>query len=237
MNKQDLGQTIEAKYVFALADQARVLAWLDSFCVPDRNFERGRVHSLYYDSYGLDLYDEKRNSDYVKTKVRLRWYTLTAKDREPGAKISCFLEVKRKYGTVRDKQRVALEVDADDLLGDPFGSETLRNLPTQAFGLTQIQPFFLIPAAIVQYSRGRYVEPETGARVSIDTDIRCPASNLDLFPEPVEVALPVGVLEIKGAMGVFPRSLRPIQDTLHKEAFSKYGLVIEALRHPIGMSV
>ena len=76
---------------------------LERLCRPDPAFPTGTVFTIYYDTPSLECLDEKRNSDYLKTKVRLRWYRVEGRPTD-----SAFLEVKSRVGSRRDKLRLAV---------------------------------------------------------------------------------------------------------------------------------
>ena len=124
----DLG--IERKYALPNAAYQTVLEWLRGACAPDPEFAAGAISSLYYDSADLSLYGEKLNSDYIKTKLRLRWYADLAR-LDDADEVPCFFEVKRKVGATRQKQRVALALPAGELRR-PFSSSQLLEAPACA---------------------------------------------------------------------------------------------------------
>jgi hypothetical protein len=64
----------ELKYVFPNLRAGWLREWLGVRCRPDGEFAAGRISSIYFDTWSESLLDEKVNSDYQKTKVRLRWY-------------------------------------------------------------------------------------------------------------------------------------------------------------------
>lgn len=71
-----------------------------------------RVHSLYYDSAGLDCYYQKLAGVKVRKKLRIRFY-----DADLKPETIVFLEIKRKYDMVVIKDRFALTYkDCDNLL-------------------------------------------------------------------------------------------------------------------------
>src|SRR5690606_22911495 len=64
----------ELKFTVPVSSTAAVLAWLRGACTPDPKFPCGRVSRIYNDTPDPRSLREKLNSDYLKTKVRLRWY-------------------------------------------------------------------------------------------------------------------------------------------------------------------
>ncbi|MDB5049850.1 MAG: hypothetical protein JWO30_2921 [Fibrobacteres bacterium] len=224
-------ESVEQKFVFPLG-QANVLRdWMEYRLARDPLYYLGTIHSLYYDTTALHLLEEKRNSDYQKTKVRLRWYD-TEKDRGNDS-VTCYLEVKRKSGTVRRKERLAVTLPAETLDGGIFGNPLVWDLATRAYELGYCPPGTLVPVAEISYKRLRYVDPETGSRFSLDTDIRCLRANHDLFNLNPPVHLDCGVLEQKGASRFLLASHAPIAAFLNKGSFSKYTECVEALLQPM----
>jgi hypothetical protein len=220
--------TIEQKYVFVNPLKGFLQDWLDHCCVRDSNFYIGTVSSIYFDTPGMDLYYEKRNSDYLKLKIRLRWYAdiqKCARD-EP---VKCYLEVKSKKGVIREKQRVNVSVPARVLSGDPFSDEQILNLPYQAYEWIGCRPAMLVPTMLIRYERRRFIDPESSSRISLDTDISCPQANARYISGFPPVHLGTGVLEVKGRHHALPYSFMPIQHHLTKEAFSKYARCCEHL--------
>ena len=62
----------ETKYVLPAQHSALALRIIQRTCDPDPKFAFGIVSSIYFDSPNWDYLREKRDSDYLKTKVRLR---------------------------------------------------------------------------------------------------------------------------------------------------------------------
>ena len=90
---EDLGS--ETKFVISNLRIEPVLRWLEHTCLPDPSFPLGVISSIYYDTRDWDFMREKINSDYLKTKIRLRWYGSTA---ESSAEGLAFAEVKCRIG-------------------------------------------------------------------------------------------------------------------------------------------
>ena len=70
--KSEMDCDIEQKYIFVEQQGDPILEWLHDFLIPDSEYYCGSVFSIYYDTPYMHLYDEKRNSDYLKSRVRLR---------------------------------------------------------------------------------------------------------------------------------------------------------------------
>lgn len=218
----------EQKYRFPALQQALILDWVASQCLRDRRYVAGLVSSLYYDTSDFGLYQEKRQSSYLKTKLRLRWYgDLTVVP--PDQPVDCYLEVKAKIGTQRQKQRLPLTLPALMLQHCRFNDETLSLLPQQACDLLPFSPTLLRPMLVVRYCRHRFFDGDSHSRLTVDTDIYSPQANSSYFPTQHRHRLQGGVLEIKGQSAHLPRSLRQLSPYLYKESFSKYARCCESL--------
>lgn len=64
----------ELKYVFPNRRAVSILNWLKARCRSDSDYPAAVVSSIYYDTVDWRSLAEKNNSDYLKTKIRLRWY-------------------------------------------------------------------------------------------------------------------------------------------------------------------
>jgi hypothetical protein len=199
--------------------------------VPDPEFRTGRISSIYYDTPTLDLYHEKRASTFLKTKVRLRWY---GKATRLDGDVRCFLEVKKKIGGTRDKQRVPVQVPAAAIAKLDLSSRALTRLPELLPTLGQSFDGALVPMLVVQYERRRFVDPITGVRVAVDTDICCPAVNRQFVPAMTPAHVGACVLEIKGGERELPAWFRPLRQHVRRDAFSKYASCFEHLLQPAG---
>jgi hypothetical protein len=206
---------------------ARLLGML---CKPDSQYPDADVWTIYYDSQGFESLDEKLNSDYLKTKIRVRWYS------PPGGtgEGPVFLEAKQRVGNRRDKVRVLLPMAADTLasrrLSDPVFSALPDRLAAKGFLLGPDWH----PMLALRYRRRRFVDVSTGARVSLDSEITAVGVNhrylfaRDLGP------LPVAVVEVKGRAETLPGHLRPLITLgLRKQSMSKYAALLLQLRRAL----
>src|SRR6185295_7036252 len=91
--------------------------WLTSVSVPDRAYPPALVCTTYYDTPALSLLGEKIDSDYLKTKVRVRWYASLGGDASGSA---VFAELKDRVGAGRQKLRVSLDADPVELSRTPL---------------------------------------------------------------------------------------------------------------------
>lgn len=218
---------LEIKYVLAGAYASLAREWLDHHAAPDPRFEHNMIHSLYFDTLSLEAFDRKMGSDFLKWKLRLRWYTDESQSRFSD---QAFLEAKCKEGCVSRKTRVPLDMDVESLHRDPFARAAALN-PAAHLALPARSP--LIPLAVVHYCRRRYIDMSSGARMALDERIEGQAA--DLFPfRQRSCRLDSAVLEVKGpqARGLTP-AFYALQELTgaRKQAFSKYG---ECVRKLIG---
>jgi hypothetical protein len=222
-------QSIERKYVFPEPYGLMLVDWLSASLVADPAFSAGVVTSLYFDTPGLALYQQKRNSEYLKAKVRLRWYGSGT------GTVPCFVEIKRKIGGVREKVRVPVDFPAEALGARAFDHPEVCCAPLHADPRLQGVP--LVPMFLVQYRRRRFIDPITGVRVALDTAVRCLGANPAFLSRAEPVTIPCGVLETKGALRELPAIMSPIAPYLRKDAFSKYAACCEHVMQPNGRRV
>jgi len=198
-----------------------VLRMLERMCEPDPKFPIGIVSSIYYDSRNWDYLREKRDSDYLKTKVRLRWYEQVQESTDD-ADIS-YAETKYRIGTKRMKIRMPTEFPGRYLAAINLDNTELLKVPAAlvAKGAPIRQPIF--PVFVVRYRRRRYVDRLTSARICIDYDITSPKSNPMMLATSFPCFLRKTVLEVKGTNGHFPLGLRNLLKLgFRRESFSKY---------------
>ena len=67
-------RSFEIKYTVPASRVPALCSLLDARCHPDPHYPRGHVRSLYFDTPDLRFLAEKSDGDFLKTKVRLRWY-------------------------------------------------------------------------------------------------------------------------------------------------------------------
>lgn len=230
---ETLPDVVEQKYTFAAHALTELLDWAEYALDPDASHPEGVINSLYYDTPDLLMYRQKRSSEYLKCKVRLRWYSTTPL----GEGVPCYLEVKRKAGSTRHKRRSTIHVPPDSLADGLFQCNIIAAASDQAQQNGYPEHSVMLPVAHVQYRRRRYTDPGTGARIAIDWDISCPAVNTDVVPAEPPVWLPRGVLEVKAPLRHLPSSLDPLAFLLHKTSFSKYAQCLEQLMYPEGVRI
>ena len=203
----------ELKYLVPPATVPVVAALLAGLCVPEEPHHRGVVDTVYLDTPDLRSLEEKLSSDFHKTKVRLRWYD--------GAG-PVFAEVKRRRGTRRAKVRVELPLDAARLARDARGMPRFDELPALLAARDVALPAILRPVVQLRYRRTRWIEPTTGVRVALDTEIAAVATAAP-FVTATGQPLPFAVLELKGAAAGMPIVLAALPRLgCRRAAVSKY---------------
>jgi len=204
--------------------------WLDAICRRDPEFPSALVWTIYYDTVDLASLGEKINSDYLKRKVRLRWYSEL--DGRPSGPV--FLEAKLRTGTRRAKARVVVPYAADSVAGWDLGDPRLQALPC----LLRERGIALRgrwePMLLLRYRRDRFIEPVSRTRVSLDADIAAVAVNrrvistLDLSP------IGPGILEVKGDADRLPAALSPLLGFgARKRAVSKFLAIYQHVAHAV----
>ena len=151
----------ELKFIFSNSSAHLFIQWLKSRCFPDPEFPASMVSSIYYDTRCLHSLQEKTNSDYIKTKIRMRWYsdigTQTPEDKS-------FLEAKHKIGWKREKIRIETSLAGEWLAQVNLDNQILKTVPMKY--LPENTPFHrhIFPVFDISYRRYRFIEPTTGAR-------------------------------------------------------------------------
>jgi hypothetical protein len=212
----------EIKYALAPSIVSIVEGWLQRRCRPDPSFPEGMVSSIYFDTRRREFLQQKLNSDFLKSKVRIRWYgDLDSGKPDPAA----FIEAKLKTGGRRAKVRIKSAISGEHLAQLPLSDPRLSRIPHELHrhGVTFVEPLF--PVFQLNYRRRRFVEPTTGSRVSLDYHIHVSRTNPQLVPHIGPVRLNRAVLELKGLLHELPNFLHQLTALgCRKEAFSKYGL-------------
>ena len=203
---------------------------LEAACRPDQHYPAAYVWTIYYDTPHLTSLREKINSDYLKLKVRLRWYA----DLEHPPSGSAFIEVKRRVGARRDKVRVKAPHPAEELATWDLRDGRLRSLPlllrAQGISLQDIWH----PVVLIRYRRDRFVEPVSRARVNLDSEIAAIAVNRGFVSTFDPSAIGPGVFEVKGSEEELPTALRSLLLLgTRKGSFSKFLAVYRHATHAI----
>lgn len=225
----EAGLEHEIKYLLPPSRIAPALACLRSLCRPDPVYPSNEVHSLYYDTPGLELLYAKLNGDLYKTKVRLRWYRDGAVGNGGWGEGGSYIEVKQRFGSRRKKLRAEAPWRADWIAATSLGHSELLEGPASLGPLGRAMVGWLQPYLVVSYERRRFDDPLSDTRISLDTNLaveRVNPGRLALRPASLSS---LAVLEIKNRRGELPARLRPLLTIgSRRAAFSKYGACFSA---------
>jgi hypothetical protein len=211
----------------------------------------GQVNSLYFDTPDLDQHQRSDAGEYAKDKVRIRWY---GDDRDPhrtnssangGANsgagsllagtenelVRIWLELKSRRGFASTKQRMTLGVPPSALVFNALSKGIVSPITlaraVASFGFFTHGP--LRPVIVISYWRYRFVEPVTGFRISIDSNIRSSLVMPGLSRGERALELPGAVVEVKGSRFEVPGSLREIAEVGSSwSRYSKYSSSLDA---------
>jgi len=210
----------ELKYIVPNQNIHPLLEFVRTLCIPDSKYCDAMVSSIYFDSDDFHNLHEKINSDYYKTKYRVRWYQ-DYKSQELSDR--AYMEAKMREGSTRSKRRVMCRLNPTELEEIDLEDRALQCIPLQFSEAGVIPENNLFPVLQIKYSRRRFLEPLSGYRVSIDTDIGVTKINQRLLPDGRPATLQNAVIEIKGEVTRLPDSFIPmIKMGMRKASFSKY---------------
>lgn len=210
----------ETKFVFPAGNSKKLRKWLMGRCVTDGSYPVGIISSIYYDTIDFNFLDEKINSDFLKTKFRLRWYQdVETHDYSPLA----YFEMKKKTGSAREKKRTVLTMHETiknaSYLNEPFFIEQSRKL----FSKEMHPGRAILPVMQISYRRYRFIDRFTGARLAVDYDIHVPRINPMMIKKADKSMLNVGVFECKSESMNLPDWLHGVTIFgCRKGSFSKY---------------
>jgi len=211
----------ETKFTHDSFASTRILRSLDCTCLPDDQYQSNIVNSIYFDTHDHRFAMEKAASEYLKTKIRLRWYQ-TSSGQESSS--GCFLEFKCKTGSKRQKTRIALDFDTDTIVEDVTRMPVLQQIRKYiASNQPELSGFDLSPQILISYIRYRFIEPATETRIALDTRIKARSIRASFTRHVGEVRLNQSVLEVKGRFRRLPAAIRNMNGAnLRKASFSKY---------------
>lgn len=218
----------ELKFVLPAARGPLARSVVEAVCKPDVVYPAATLSTIYFDTPDLRFLGEKVDSDYLKTKVRLRWYSPIGGGIDGAAR--AFLEIKLRVGDRRRKVRVRTPLTAAALTDMPFDDPQLDDVLELARPLGIRIPARLLPVLLVRYDRYRFVETMSSSRISIDMNISAPRGYHRLVRDAAPVALNYAVLEVKGTSTDLPRVLHPlVRMGAHRRSSSKYAATAFAM--------
>lgn len=210
----------ETKFIFDNRHARKLIFWLRDRCVPDPLYPVGMVSSIYFDTRDWSFLGEKINSDYLKTKIRLRWYS----DPVNGNPLpKNFLEAKFKTGSARRKIRIETGIDSKWIAETSLTDTAFLHIPGLLLPHGVLCSCTLHPGLQINYSRFRFIDPMTGARLCVDHDIHVSRCNPTMLKTLRVHPLRQAVFEFKEKSGI-------LSDWLHqitafggrRGAFSKF---------------
>lgn len=213
----------ELKFVVPAGKGPLARAIVAAFCQPDANYAAATLWTVYYDTPDLQLLSEKINSDYLKTKMRLRWYSGAASQ-------YAFLEIKSRVGVLRQKHRVRTELTGSMLAGLLLDDPAFLEVRDLARPLGVPLPPRLLPALLIRYHRSRFVDPLSESRINIDVDIEALRGHPRLLGNTFSERFESAVVEVKGTGSQLPRALHALASLgARKSSCSKYGTAATAM--------
>jgi hypothetical protein len=228
--RHTLLRRLERKFYLPPAKTDFAYGLLRHTCLMDREYASEQINSLYFDTPDLDQHERSCSGDFRKDKIRIRWY---GRDEDLHGTETIFLELKSREGFASTKQRLQLQVPAEDLalkrLGCGIVPPSLLSDTLASFGYFPSEP--LLPVVKISYWRYRFVEVMTGQRVSLDCQIRSTMIMIAVgwCNGEKELELPGAVLEIKGQVVELPVTLTRMKMLdLDWGRFSKYSACIDS---------
>ncbi len=219
-----LRERVEQKFFILPSRESLAFALLRRACRKDPEYPVGQVSSLYFDTPDLDQHERSDAGEYAKDKIRIRWY---GEEHNPhrttsGAKgtvtadraVKVWLELKSRRAFASTKQRVPLGVPAAALAWSVLPQGIV--LPATLVRTMADFGFFarrrLCPIIVISYWRYRFVEPQTGLRISLDSHIRSSMVMPGIGHGERGLELPGAIVEVKGPVFDVPPSLRQIAE-------------------------
>jgi len=219
----------EIKFVIKNYKIHQVIHWLKCYCKTDPEFPSGSVSSIYYDTKEWRFMGEKINSDYFKTKVRVRWYSDIKNINHYD---TSFVEAKYKIGSRREKTRIKTPYSGDWLSMVPLNNPELCTIPYILFSNGEFLTQKIYPVFQISYKRQRFIDPFTRSRICIDYDICAPRVNNYMVSKFNSFNLTTAVFEMKSELSKLPLSLQPLIDIgLKKSSFSKYSTCYQKINN------
>jgi hypothetical protein len=220
----------ELKFVFSNHQIHLIVQWLKQTCSADQDFPYNIVSSIYYDTRDWRFLADKINSDYYKTKVRIRWYRDRTENGENGV---AFIEVKNKIGAGRQKMRVEAPYSSEWFSKAALDDPKFLDIPIFLKSQGALLEYNIYPVLLVRYERYRFIESFSGTRVCVDYNISTPKVNKQFLPAvpsfgyasptPLLSQLRTAVIEVKGIVDRLPTTLGYLVSMgCKKSSFSKY---------------
>ncbi len=220
----------EMKYTFHISCLSGLIQYFDMHYPVDGEYPMAKVQSIYMDDSRMSSYAEKVNSDFFKTKYRIRWYEgISPSSSDESTETYVFFEKKMKEGVQRNKKREKIYLPTDEILKKPLHHSCHKYWKEQfvKYGVRKnIEPLIQI-----SYLRRRYLEQHSLTRINLDYNITVEKTNQLYFPGTVGMPLATGVLEVKRPVFCPPESLAYVtRNMVKKDNFSKYEQCFSTLK-------
>lgn len=228
----------EQKYPVSCRQRFELMKVLEPVLVADRHGQNGNyeIFSQYFDTPDLQFYQDKLNGEFIKTKVRLRFYR---SDEQTGWHFPC-MEIKRRRGNLVSKHRFQLDLEpAKGILADRTACDVRELILTRCRD-EEIRSFFagkmLIPAVSVYYRRSAFqFRGIDGLRLTFDSGIAgLPAGRIFGAGDAVKGShvqqRSADIFEIKSYARPPESILNRLVDLgVSQQSFSKYAYALQAL--------
>ena len=220
----------EIKYMITPVQKERLLQAMAPYMAPDP-YGHTTIRNIYFDTENYRLIRRSIEKPAYKEKLRIRSYSRTQADSP------VFAELKKKFGDVVYKRRVALsEPQAMDwLCGRKQSGQDSQIVREIDYFLTYYET--LCPAAFLSYERDAYYSADgNGFRVTFDENIL--ARREDLILDSGVWGTPLlpddcVLMEIKCSGGIPLWMTRALtEQRIFKTSFSKYGTAYETVIYP-----
>lgn len=220
----------ELKYVSHSIYFGHLLSWLKTRFPSDFVYPNGTVRSIYFDTLNQKYLNEKVNSDYLKSKIRLRWYS---ESEDSPAPENYYIEIKNRMGRRTLKTRHHLKDISGNICHLPLEHDFFAEIvSTVKKAFPELAPYSILPMAVIKYERYRFVDMINNLRLSLDTRICAERVNRMFFGKFNPFPLQQSVFEIKGDVSTLPDHLQFITGMGYKkESFSKYQACLEHIEH------
>ncbi len=221
-------QRIERKFFIKPGEIGFAGALLRQVCRQDRQYPKGQVNSLYFDTPDLEQHERSASGEFRKDKVRIRWY---GESGDLPESVPIFVELKSRQGFLSTKRREQFQVDREKLLPENLNAGIIDRKKLMdaiaGFGHFPSQP--LRPVILISYWRYHFTDMLGDFRVALDCNIRSTLVAREFGYGEKDLPLRGGVVEVKGPSMELPWTLRRIK-LLNTDwsRFSKYGYCIDA---------
>jgi len=177
----------ELKYLVPYALVEPITQFISPYCSLDHYSSLAQDHfyvvnSLYFDTRGLELLQQRMNGKDSRFNMRVRAYA-------DGDKAPYFMEIKHKLGAIVKKYRAtATEKQWPHILQDPAyqvdPNEFKLERRNKELFLRLVRSYALEPKILTQYRRRAFFSTvDNYARVTLDIDMKCRnESELTLVP-------------------------------------------------------